>query len=69
MFFLGIFTGRSKGDGQLGLVFRLTDSTYMLLYKDQPSPVNKRKAILILSIFPEEIKVMVILANVNFKSQ
>lgn len=34
-FFLGIFTGRSKGDGVLGLVFRLTDLTYKLLYKDQ----------------------------------
>lgn len=67
--FLSIFAGTSKRDGTLELVFRLTDPIYVLLCQGLSMTLKQEESHLILSILPKEIKVMVILAKTNFKTQ
>lgn len=62
------FVDRSKRDGTLELVFTLTDPMYVLLGKGLSVILKQEESHLILSIFPREITVMVILAKINFKA-
>lgn len=68
MFLLSVFVDSSKRDGTRELVFTLTDPVYVLLGKGLSMILKQEESHLILSIFPKEIKVMVILAKINFKT-
>jgi len=65
MFLLSVFVDRSKGtDSRISVH---THRSYVLLGKGLSVILKQEESHLILSVFPKEIKVMVILAKINLK--